>query len=171
MLLIRLARDTELNDIWALVRRTMLHMKEAGNPQWGSDYPTRAWFAEDIRRGELYLATTADGSFLGTACINTEPCEEYAPLPWRIPSPAVVIHRLAVEPSVRRRGVASAFFDFAEALAPQWDCSAIHVDTYAQNQGMQALLLGRGYTKVGEVHFGGDDRPLAFPCFEKVLSA
>ena len=176
---IRLAAVGDLDEIWAMVGRAIEHMHAIGNFQWGEDYPTREFYAQDIARGELYVAYTniasatdanaTDEMILGVACINTDQSPEYAPLPWRIPEPAMSIHRMAVDPLVQRQGVASALFAFAEELARSQSIPTLHMDTYAQNERMQALVTGRGYQKVGEVHFGRDARPLMYPCWEKVL--
>ena len=53
-IVIRPARTEELDAIWAMVRRAVVHMNQLGNPQWGEDYPTRDFYAGDISRGELY---------------------------------------------------------------------------------------------------------------------
>ena len=56
MIEIRPARAEELDAVWLLVRRAVAHMNELGNPQWGEDYPTRDFYADDLARGELYAA-------------------------------------------------------------------------------------------------------------------
>lgn len=166
---IRLAREADLNEIWALVGRAVRHMNALGNPQWGEDYPTRDFYAQDIARSELFAAIAEGGVILGVACINTDQSPEYAPLSWKISSPAMVIHRMAVDPQAQRQGVATALFALTEELARARGISAIHMDTYTQNDRMQALVIGRGYRKTGEVRFARDARPLTYPCFEKVL--
>ena len=173
---IRLAAEDDLDEIWALVGRAVKHMNASGNSQWGEDYPTREFYAEDIARGELYVAitniahaTVEHASIIGVACINTDQAPEYVPIPWEISGPAMVIHRMAVDPDVQRQGVASSLFAFTEELARMQGIPAVHMDTYAQNDRMQALVIGRGYRKTGEVSFGRDARPLMYPCFEKVL--
>ena len=55
-----------------------------------------------------------EGRLAGVACINTAESPEYDPLPWTTARPAVVIHRMAVDPACQRGGVGSAFFRFAE---------------------------------------------------------
>ena len=163
---IRPARREELEEIWALVVRAVAHMNALGNPQWGEDYPTRDFYAGDIDRGELYAAVV-DGRLAGVACINTSESPEYDPLPWRTSRPAVVIHRMAVDPAFQRRGVASALFAFAREEARRRGIAAMRIDTYARNDRMQALIRKMGYTKVGEIHLHG--RPLTYPCVEKDL--
>lgn len=163
---LRLARPEELEAIWALVRRAVVHMNALGNPQWGKDYPTADFYRKDIQRGELWVAE-ADGALAGVACLNTDEAPEYAALPWTTTPPAVVLHRLAVDPAVQRRGVGRRFFAHAEALARQWGASALRMDTYCLNHRMQALIQSQGFRRVGEIHLHG--RPLTYPCFEKDL--
>ena len=167
-LVIRPARAGELDAIWAMVVRAVADMNARGNPQWGEDYPTRDFYAGDISRGELYAAL-ADGQLAGVACINTSESPEYDPLPWTTARPAMVIHRLAVDPSAQRRGVGRSFFQFAEAMARCHGLPTFHLDTYARNDRMQALIRSQGFTQVGMVHFDREGRPDGFPCFEKVL--
>lgn len=176
---IRLAAEQDLDQIWALADRAITHMHALGNPQWGEDYPTAAHYAADIEHGELFVVIASDADannvstsirrILGVACINTDQSPEYAPLPWSIPEPAMTIHRMAVDPDAQRQGVASALFAFAEELARKQGIPTLHMDTYAQNERMQALVKGRGYLYVGEVSFSRPERPLTYPCFEKVL--
>ena len=59
MISIRPVQAQELDTVWALVRRAVVHMNELGNPQWGEDYPTRDFYAGDIARRELYAAQVA----------------------------------------------------------------------------------------------------------------
>ncbi|MBM6927071.1 GNAT family N-acetyltransferase [Pseudoflavonifractor phocaeensis] len=163
---VRPARQEDLEEIWSMVGRAVAHMNALGNLQWGEDYPTRAFYAGDIQRGELYAALV-DGTLAGVACINANESPEYDPLPWTTRRPAAVIHRMAIDPVFQRMGVGSALFAFAQDWAKARGISAMRIDTYTQNDRMQALIRKMGYTKVGEIHLHG--RPLTYPCFEKAL--
>lgn len=169
MTVIRLARPEDVDAVWALVQRAAAHMQALGNPQWGEDYPTRAHYAADQARGELYVSVDEDGTILGAVCLNQEQAPEYASLPWAVPGPAMVLHRLAVDPASQRRGVGRSFFQFGEAMARRLGLPTFHLDTYARNDRMQALIRSQGFTQVGTVHFDREGRPDGFPCFEKVL--
>ena len=72
MTAIRLARPEDMDAVWALVQRAVAHMRSLGNPQWGEDYPTRAHYAADQARGELYVAVDEAGTILGAVCLNQE---------------------------------------------------------------------------------------------------
>ena len=167
MIEIRPARPEELDTIWPLVCRAVARMNQQGNPQWGSDYPTRALYAGDIARGQLYAALV-DGALAGVACVNTDESPEYAPLPWTTAQPALVIHRMAVDPAFQHQGVGSALFTFAQDLAFRRGLEAMRIDTYSLNHTMQALIRRMGFQQVGEIHLHG--RPLTYPCFEKHLA-
>ena len=102
------------------------------------------------------------------ACINTSESPEYDPLPWTTSRPAMVIHRMAIDPTFQRHGVGSALFAFAEEEGRRRGIAAMRIDTYSLNDRMQALIRKMGFSKVGEIHLHG--RPLTYPCFEKALA-
>lgn len=164
---IRRAAPADLDAVWSLVGRAVAHMNAIGNPQWGADYPTRALYAGDIDRGELYAACSETGAILGAACLNRSESPEYASIPWQYRGEVYSIHRLAVDPAVQRQGVATALLSFAQAFARQNHVSALHVDTYSLNRRMQALFAKQGFVRRGEIYLHG--RPLPYPCFEKLL--
>lgn len=166
MVEIRKARPDELEEICALVRRAVVRMNALGNPQWGQDYPTQDHYRADAERGELYAALSGP-RIAGVACINTRQAPEYAGVPWTTASPAVVIHRMAVDPCMQRQGVGRSLFRFAEALALRQGVQAMRIDTYSLNAGMQALILSQGFVRAGEVHLR---RELPYPCFEKQIA-
>ena len=164
---IRPARGCELDAVWALARRAVRWMNEQGNPQWGEDYPTRALYAGDIARGDLWCAVDGE-RVAGVACITAERPGEYPPGIWQAAGPALVIHRMAVDPRFQGRGAARALFAQAEALARGRGMAALHVDTYTENTRMLGLLAALGFVRRGALRQHG--RPLPYPCFEKLIS-
>lgn len=163
--LIDLAAAEELDVIWSLARRAVQRMNQEGNAQWGTDYPTKSLYAEDLARQELY-AVREEGRLLGVACLNTHVAPEYAAVPWEKTGPVLSVHRMVVDPDFQGRGLAGSLLREAERLALASGLEAIHLDTYRQNSRMQALLGRLGYICRGEIQLHG--RPLPFPCFEKV---
>lgn len=164
---IRPAVGEDLDKLWPMVRRAVQKMNAEGSEQWGDDYPTREFYAGDIERGELWVAASPEGQIHGVALMTDAEEESYRAVPWTIPAPVLVIHRLAVDPDLQRSGVGAALFRHAESLALEKGLRAIHIDTYGKNAAMQGLILSRGFVEIGEIHI--HDRPLAFPCFEKTL--
>ena len=57
--------------------------------------------------------------------------------------------------------------EHAEELARRAGVPALHVDTYARNDRMQALFQKRGFRRVGAISLHG--RPEPYPCFEKLI--
>jgi GNAT superfamily N-acetyltransferase len=167
--LIRLARTTDLPQLMELVRRAVPLMRAAGNLQWDDAYPNEDIFARDIDLDELWLAESANGDIIGVAAITTDQSPEYAGVGWNIHELAIVIHRLAVDPEHRGLGIAAALMEHAEQVARGREIPRLLVDTSAENETAQRLILRCGYKYAGEIalHF----RPgLQVFCYEKRLA-
>lgn len=165
---IRAVRPEELDRVWALVRAAVAKMNAGGSYQWGEDYPTREDFAVPLAAGELYAACDESDAILGVVVLNTWEEPVYGELKgWRVPSPALVIHKMAVDPAAQGKGVASSLFAFAVGLAQERGLRSLRGDTYTENKTMQHLFRRFGFRQVGSVHFPG--RPLPFPVYERVL--
>ena len=167
--LIRLATTNDLPQLMALVRRTVPLMHAAGNMQWDDAYPNEDIFARDIELDELWLTESAAGAITGVAAITTDQSPEYAGVGWNIHEPAIVIHRLAVDPEHRGSGIAGALMQHAECVARERGIPSLLVDTSAENEAAHRLILRCGYKYAGEIalHF----RPgLRVFCYEKRLA-
>lgn len=149
--MIRRAHPLDLDAIEAALGPVVAAMRAAGNDQWGVHYPTRADFARDVEDGSLWVDDA--GVIRGFVALNTQESAEYDPLPWRVPRPALVVHRLAVVPEFQRRGVADGLFAFAEGWADQRGLEGLRSDTSVVNRGMNALFARRGWTQVGGLRF------------------
>lgn len=168
--MIRKARLEDLPIIMQIVKEVIPLMHASGNTQWGEDYPTEEVFREDILAETLYLSEGNDeGKHIieGFICINQDESEEYIPLKWQADSKAVVLHRMAVSPRSRGRGVASKLIAFAEEVAAKESISWIKTDTNEANTIMKAILEKRGYQYVGQVYYRIPGTP--YNCYEKKL--
>ncbi len=165
--LVRLAVDGDVAAILELVRRSVPLMRAAGNLQWDADYPNAEIFAEDVRLRQLWVAGI-DGQVAGVAAITTDQSSEYTEVGWDVKEPAVVVHRLAVDPEFRGLGVAERLMVQAETVARGWGIRVLRLDTNTRNLAMQGLLPKLGYGLAGEI--GLEFRPgLRFYCYEKRL--
>lgn len=174
--MIRKARLEDLPIIMQIVKEVIPLMHASGNTQWGEDYPTEEVFREDILAETLYLSETHylsegndEGKHIieGFLCINQDESEEYIPLKWQAEGKAIVLHRMAVSPRSRGRGVASELIAFAEEVATQESISWIKTDTNEANTIMKAMLEKRGYQYVGQVYYRIPGTP--YNCYEKKL--
>ena len=152
----------------ALVRRAVPLMHASGNFQWSADYPNEAAFAQDIEQNQLWVAEL-NGSVAGVAALTMAQDEEYAQADWDVSVPALVTHRLAVDPSAQGKGVALALMEQAERQAVAQGLTVLRVDTNSENAATQRLFPKLGYRFAGEITLGF--RPgLRFFCYEKRLA-
>ena len=164
---LRRATLDDVPAVMAVIGRVVPLMRASGNLQWDDTYPNPEVFARDIAKEQLWVAEI-DGSIAGVAAITDEQEPEYARVGWDITEPAIVVHRVAVDPQLRGRGVAEALMRQAEAVAIERGITVLRVDTNTQNQATQRLFPKLGYTFSGETELGF--RPdLKFLCYEKRL--
>lgn len=166
---IRLAVPADVPDLLDLLKRVVPLMQQTGNFQWDDTYPNASVFGDDIARSQLWVADI-DGRIAGVAAITTDQEPSYADVGWDITEPAIVTHRLAVDPAFRGKGVAKALLQQADEVAKQRGIMLLRIDTNTQNQATQRLFPALGYVFAGEI--GLDFRPgLRFFCYEKRLSS
>ena len=100
MLTTRRATAADLPALLALVGRVVPLMHASGNFQWSTDYPNAAVFSHDIECRQLWVAELG-GAVAGVAALTTDQDPEYSQADWDVTEPALVTHRLAVDPATR----------------------------------------------------------------------
>lgn len=165
---IRLAQLGDVPAIMQIVRAVVPPMRASGNLQWDDIYPNPGVFEQDIALAQLWVAEI-DAELAGVVALTTDQSPEYIQTGWDIEVPAIVVHRLAVDPAFQGRGVAIALMRQAEVVAEAKGIDRVRVDTNTHNQVTQRLLPKLGYGLSGEI--GLEFRPgLRFFCYEKVLA-
>ena len=166
---IRPATAGDIPAILTLIRTVIPTMRAAGNLQWDDTYPNAEVFAADIALHQLWIAEI-EQNVAGVAAITTTQEHEYAQVGWDLNELAIVVHRLAVNPAMRGKGIAAALMQQAETVARSLGTTILRVDTSAQNEATQRLFPKLGYTYAGEITL--DFRPgLRILCYEKRLAA
>jgi fumarate hydratase subunit beta len=150
----------------ALYRRVVAAMHEAGFMQWNDRYPNGETLDCDIAAGTAYGGFIY-GRLAAAATFDAKQPEEYGPMPFAFGAPYGIVHRLAVEPALQRRGLAQRMMDFAEEAARGCACKAMRLDTCEDNAAALALYEGRGYIRRGKCRFPGRER--SFIVMEKML--
>jgi ribosomal protein S18 acetylase RimI-like enzyme len=164
---IRPATKDHLPSLIALVRRVVPLMRATGNLQWDNTYPNEAVFQRDIDLNQLWVAVV-DGNIAGVAAVTMDQDPDYTQVGWDIEEPAIVVHRLAVDPAFRGLGAAGALMQKAEEVAVERGITVLRVDTNTQNEATQRLFPKLGYSLAGEIRLVY--RPgLRFLCYEKRL--
>jgi ribosomal protein S18 acetylase RimI-like enzyme len=168
----RLAVGEDVPALMQLVRRVVPLMRATGNLQWDENYPDEAVFRRDIDLKQLWVCEIGGeigSEIAGLAAITMDQEPDYAQVGWDIDEAAIVVHRLAVDPSFRGAGVASGLMQKAEEVAVERGITILRVDTNTQNEATQRLFPKLGYVLAGEI--GLQFRPgLRFFCYEKRLS-
>ncbi|GAB3231768.1 acetyltransferase [Hymenobacter seoulensis] len=165
---LRLATTSDIPAILAIVRRVVPVMQASGNQQWSDEYPNEAIFAQDIAKGQLWVAEMEGNVAAMAALTNNDQDPEYAQADWDPSEPALVTHRLAVDPAAHGHGLAVALLHQAETLAQSFGLKALRVDTNSENAATQKLFPKLGYRYAGEITLAF--RPgLRFFCYEKRL--
>jgi ribosomal protein S18 acetylase RimI-like enzyme len=166
-MLVRLAANEDVAAVMRLVRRIVPLMRASGNLQWDDAYPNAEVFGRDVEAKQLWIAEV-DGQIAGFAAITTDQQAEYALAGLDVTEEAIVVHRLAVDPAYRGKGIAAALMVQAETVARERGIEILRIDTNVDNQATQALFPKLGYRLAGEVGF--EFRPgLRFLCYEKRL--
>ena len=108
-----------------------------------------------------------DGRPAGYVCIdfNGEPAYNTLSGSWLSSQPYVVLHRLALSPSFRGRGLAASVFQAAEKMARSKDVHSFKVDTDSPNQIMRHILEKQGFVYCGTICFDNSEKI----AFEKLL--
>lgn len=161
------AKSNDIQGIMEIIKETVKEMKSYNNTQWDENYPKDKDFAKDIESGDLYVEKQ-DNIITGFICVNYIEPEEYKDLKWARDDKCMVVHRMAVNPGFRKKGVGSRLMDFAEDLATRSGVKYLKTDTYSINTKMNSLFKKFNYSFVGEMSFLGKEEP--FYCYEKILS-
>ena len=165
---IRLATENDLPALMELLRRVVPLMRAAGNLQWDESYPNETVFQRDIDLGQLWVAEV-DAGIAGVAAVTMDQEPDYTQVGWDIEEPAIVVHRLAVDPAFRGLGAAGALMQKAEEIAIKRAIAVLRVDTNTENEATQRLFPKLGYQLAGEISLAF--RPgLRFLCYEKRIA-
>ncbi|QNH62526.1 GNAT family N-acetyltransferase [Hymenobacter sediminicola] len=168
MPIIRLATFPDLPAILHIVRRVVPLMNAAGNWQWTTEYPNEDVFRRDIKKGHLWVAELNEEVAAVAALTHNDQDPEYAQADWDFAEPALVTHRLVVDPAAQGHGLAEALLRHAETLAAAQGLRTLRVDTNSENAATQRLFPKLGYRFAGEITLAF--RPgLRFFCYEKRL--
>ena len=155
-MLIRQARYEDIKTILSIVRSAQLSLSELGIDQWQDGYPSEDIIAEDISNGVGYVACTEEGNVVGYEAVVLTGEEAYTQIAdemWHTSNNYVVVHRLCVDGSARRKGVAIELIAFAGDFAMNHGVSDFRIDTHEGNVRMLSLLEKLGFEHVGTISY------------------
>lgn len=173
--MIRPAEITDLDSIEDAYHEHFVHERQHGAYTVFREgvYPTRKDAEKAFTENALFVYEE-NGSILGSIILNDVQPEEYIKIDW--PSRAAdnqvkVIHLLMVRPSAAGKGIGSALINFVSGLAKQQSCTAIRLDTGAQNTPAAALYkkLGFELAAASSMNVGGAISHKEHLFFEKLI--
>lgn len=162
--MIRKATINDIDRILSIVRDAQLSLRDLGIDQWQDGYPSREAIALDIEQGVGHVLVNDSNEAEGYAAIVLSGEEAYHQIEdsaWNTPDRYVVVHRLCVAASARRRGVAIDLMRHAAECARGSRYTAFRIDTHRGNVRMLSMLEKLGFAYIGIIHYTSGER-LAF---------
>ena len=159
-------REATLSDFigaWKVLRMARDMMLKAGRHQWTAEYPCAKNVMEDITSHQAYVLE-AEGEIVGyvVAAKNGEPKYNDIQGRWLSEQDYFVLHRLAISPTVRGKGLAKRIFHEVENLCISQAIHSIKIDTNNDNVEMLGMLQRLGFTYCGIINYDKNKQRLAF---------
>ena len=162
----RKAKAQDVPQIMDIIRETVAEMQSYNNPQWDEHYPAASDFLADIKECWLYVLEE-NQEIIGFVCLNNVSGKSYPKITWQDTSTPLVMRRMGVKPSCRRRGVAQQLLQHIEDIAKSSGISVIKMDTFCRNDKMNAFVKKNGFIHRGTVCIWDIEEPFYF--YEKNL--
>ncbi len=164
--MIEVAIDSQFDIAWNIIDRCRSSLLEQSILQWDDHYPTVETVRADIADRRLYLLTSSGiGRAVVTIDTKTEP--QYSTVSWTTIEPALIVHRLCVDPVFQGNGFGRQLMNYVENYARCHRYASLRLDVYSGYPRALALYRQRGYHEVGQIVF--PRRVLQFTCFELSL--
>jgi len=155
MLKLRLAAPDDTDIAVNIIEDARKYLGSQGLPQWQDGHgPNRSVLEEDARRSLGYVLEE-DGVIRGYAAMQAEVHEPYERLTngtWEGNHDSyIVIHRVALDPAVRGRGLAVQLLTMLTQEALRLGYRDIRVDTHAGNVIMHKAITRAGFVQRGDI--------------------
>ncbi len=157
--MIRRATLSDVDTIMGIVRSAQQSLRELGIDQWQDGYPSPDSIKLDIDAQVGYVACDED-SIVGYAAIvlTGEPAYMQIAELWHTSERYVVVHRLCVDSSQRRRGVGIMLMKHAADMARREGYDAFRIDTHKGNIRMMCMMQRLGFSHVGKILYDSGER-------------
>lgn len=151
---IRKALKSEAAQIGAFYDKVVLWLDLHINyPKWiYGVYPSEGSVRKAVNDGEQYICTER-GAIIGAFILNADPGGSYQKGSWKkdIPDGAyAVVHALAADPALQRRGLGSEIVRFCIEAAGREGYEALRADVVPDNYPARTLFEKCGFTYAGE---------------------
>lgn len=165
-LIFRLSNKNDLNSIMQIINYAQEYFKGKGIDQWQNGYPNVAVIERDIDAGESYVVCNAMGEVLATAMLSFagEPTYKIIKGEWITEENAkyAVVHRIAVDPKYKGKGIATFILQKAIEISPQYNAKSIRIDTHKENKAMLSVVKRMNFKYCGIIYLEDGQERLAY---------
>ncbi|MCR8849000.1 GNAT family N-acetyltransferase [Rossellomorea sp. SC111] len=166
---LRQATKEQIDTIMDVYIRCKHDLDGKGLLQWNDNYPSSAYFKEEMDNGNLYVLMV-DGEVAGSATLNEWQSPEWSEIPWEHRN-EWVIHALFLDPLQQGKGLGTTFMKKCEELAGEKGYESIRLDAYSRNTGANSLYEKLGYEYRGSVYFTSKpEGHQEYRCYEKAVT-
>ena len=165
------AEPEQVDAIVAITEQARANMAAMGIDQWQRGYPDRGTWEADVAAGAAYVALD-EGRVVAVFRYADEPEAAYETLEggWLADGPYATVHRCAVDPACRGRGIIGELFAFACEKATVDGMVSVRIDTHADNAPMRRAVEKFGFVFCGGITLTeGPEAGAPRIAFEKVL--
>lgn len=148
------AQKEHLSQVEQLYNDAKLYFKQNNIDQWQDGYPNKDSFLQDVENGESYVLIMGE-QVLATFMLSVKTEPTYNKIydgQWSCGETYGVIHRIAVAPNEKGKGVFGKIIEFSKNFCNQNGKQALRADTHEDNLSMQKALIKNGFTKCGFIY-------------------
>lgn len=149
---VRKTTHQDVPAVMEIIRLAKEDIRASGSDQWQNGKPNAQMIHADVDAGKGYVLVNGQGQILGTAFISCEDEPTYHILhggAWRSQEPYTVVHRIAVDRSVRGKGLAWELILYAIHCSQEQNIHWLRIDTHPVNIPMQHFLARHGFSQRG----------------------
>lgn len=160
----RKTNEKDIDNIMKIIKMSQEYFREQGIDQWQNNYPNLEVIQNDINNNHSYVLLK-DGNIVATAAISFDGESTYDKIydgQWLTEDDYAVIHRVAVDNSLKGLGIGGEIIKEAEKLCIERGIKSIKVDTHEHNKSMQRLLEKNKFKYCGVIYLSDGDKRIAF---------
>lgn len=165
---IRMSIRKDAKRIMEIIGQAQEYFKSMNIDQWQKGYPNLELIYDDIKKDCSYVLED-ETRILATAAISFDGEPTYQKIyegAWLSDYDYAVIHRIAVDNTIKSKGMASMMVIKTEDLCRARKIHSVKVDTHRENLAMQNMLLKNDFHYCGIILLSDGEERLAY---EKLL--
>ena len=175
---LRITEYKDVPQIMKIVSAAQSFLASMHVNQWTNGYPSEKDIRADIDRNESYVLVDiskeenkTDSNIMAFSMFSFREEPTYKRIykgNWLSSEFYLVVHRMSVSPTYRKKGVAEYFLRCAENIAAKNGAKSIRIDTHHDNMPMRNLLLKLNYEYCGIIYLANGDERLAYEKLIKI---